>query len=225
MATWPFSRRRRSATGESPRQAEADAGEREDEERRGSSESRGAAPARRRVVDDRLGHVAVVRVATRARPGRDDRDGVVLAQRVLVVGLAPDGHRPPSAGSVAWPISKRTTVMLSSPPLLVRGVDERLRAGVEVAAVPLDELLRSPRRRPCRSARRSRSCRRRRPASSTEKTSTSTSGSVPSARVITERCGWFSASSGDSLPRGRALRRASGPRSAARGAVAEQVGP
>jgi hypothetical protein len=33
---------------------------------------------------------------------------------------------------------------------------------------------------------------------STEKVSTSTSGSVPSARVITERCGWPSASSGES---------------------------
>ena len=30
--------------------------------------------------------------------------------------------------------------------------------------------------------------------------STSTSGSVPTARVITERCGWVSASSGESLP-------------------------
>ena len=30
--------------------------------------------------------------------------------------------------------------------------------------------------------------------------STSTSGSVPSARVITERCGWDSASSGESRP-------------------------
>ena len=35
--------------------------------------------------------------------------------------------------------------------------------------------------------------------------STSTSGSVPSARVITERCGWISASSGESSP----LRRSS----------------
>ena len=35
---------------------------------------------------------------------------------------------------------------------------------------------------------------------STEKVSTSTSGSVPTVRVITERCGWTSASSGESLP-------------------------
>ena len=35
---------------------------------------------------------------------------------------------------------------------------------------------------------------------STVNVSTSTSGSVPSARVITERCGWISASSGESLP-------------------------
>ena len=35
---------------------------------------------------------------------------------------------------------------------------------------------------------------------STENVSTSTSGSVPSARVITERCGCDSASSGESLP-------------------------
>ena len=35
---------------------------------------------------------------------------------------------------------------------------------------------------------------------STSKVSTSTSGSVPSTRVITERCGWTSASSGESLP-------------------------
>ena len=33
-----------------------------------------------------------------------------------------------------------------------------------------------------------------------QKTSTSTSGSVPRARVMTERCGWISASSGESLP-------------------------
>ena len=35
---------------------------------------------------------------------------------------------------------------------------------------------------------------------STENVSTSTSGSVPTVRVITERCGWTSASSGESLP-------------------------
>ena len=40
---------------------------------------------------------------------------------------------------------------------------------------------------------------------STANVSTSTSGSVPSARVITERCGWCSASSGESLPRAHEL--------------------
>ena len=35
---------------------------------------------------------------------------------------------------------------------------------------------------------------------STVNVSTSTSGSVPSARVITDRCGWTSASSGESRP-------------------------
>ena len=37
-------------------------------------------------------------------------------------------------------------------------------------------------------------------SASTVKVSTSTSGSVPTARVITERCGCVSASSGDSFP-------------------------
>ena len=37
-------------------------------------------------------------------------------------------------------------------------------------------------------------------SASTVKVSTSMSGSVPSARVITERCGCDSASSGESLP-------------------------
>ena len=91
--------------------------------------------------------------------------------------------------------------MLSSPPPRFAACDERLRGRVEVAAVLLEQLVRSSRRRPSRRGRRSRSGRRRPARAATGKLSTSTSGSVPSARVITERCGWVSASSGESSPR------------------------
>ena len=71
----------------------------------------------------------------------------------------------------------------------------------EVGPEAGDDLLDRRRRRRTTTGRRCRAGRRRRARGSSENVSTSTSGSVPSARVITERCGWTSASAGDSSPR------------------------
>ena len=80
--------------------------------------------------------------------------------------------------------------MLSSPP---RSFAALISAWVAASRSPrfLDEDPRDRRRRrPSSSGRPSRAGRRRRRAVSTVNASTSTSASVPSARVITERCGW-----------------------------------
>ena len=96
--------------------------------------------------------------------------------------------------------SNRTTLMLSSPPAWLAACDQLARGGVEIVACGRRACARSPRRRPSRSARRSRAGRGRGPSPRSEKRSTSTSGSVPSARVMTERCGCVSASSGERRP-------------------------
>ena len=82
----------------------------------------------------------------------------------------------------------------------VRGLDQRLRArrrGRRGAARRISSIVVAVDHR--REAVASRAGRRRPAAASTANASTSTSGSVPSARVITERCGCTSASLGRQL--------------------------
>ena len=81
----------------------------------------------------------------------------------------------------------------------VRRLDERARGRVEIVAVRAQDLLDRRRRRPCREAVGAEQVDVARLRPSTENASTSTSGSVPSARVITERCGCTSASRGRQL--------------------------
>ena len=106
---------------------------------------------------------------------------------------------PAPSSESSSPSSKTITVMLSSPPPLfaastsARAVRSRLvrlcsttsriDASSTIDVRPSEQIMKtSPGR------------------ASTSKVSTSTSGSVPSTRVITERCGWTSASSGESRP-------------------------
>ncbi len=136
----------------------------------------------------------------------DRRDAVELVQRVLVrlllgLRLAAAGRTAVSAGAAApsSAISKNTTVMLSSPPpRLARTTSSRAALSrsrpcssiaSRMAASPTIEV------RPSEQSRNTSPGR-----DSIVYVSTSTSGSVPSARVITERCGCDSASSGESLP-------------------------
>ena len=82
----------------------------------------------------------------------------------------------------------------------VRGLDQRLRAGVRGrrGAARMIRSISSP-STISTTARRCRSGRRRPAAATTANVSTSTSGSVPSARVITERCGCTSRLGGRQL--------------------------
>ena len=92
--------------------------------------------------------------------------------------------------------------MLSSPPRSFAALISACVGGVEVVAVALRRsraiVLGVDHRREAVGAEQEDVARPRR---RTVKTSTSTSASVPSARVITERCGCTSASSGESSPR------------------------
>ena len=84
---------------------------------------------------------------------------------------------------------------------VVRRLDQRVRGGVEVGAVAIEDLgdrVGVDHRREAVGAEQEDVAGR---APRRVKTSTSTSASVPSARVITERCGCTAASSGDSSPR------------------------
>jgi hypothetical protein len=105
---------------------------------------------------------------------------------------------PPAAAS-SFATSKKTTVMLSSPPPRLAFAISR-RAASSRSSRPSSSVL-AISSSPSIVVRPSEQSRKTSPASAgTLKASTSTSGSVPSARVITERCGWLSASSADSLP-------------------------
>ena len=90
---------------------------------------------------------------------------------------------------------------LSSPPWSFAAAISARVAALRSSRLPQHELGDAVARRPSSSGRPSRAGRRRRRAPATVNASTSTSGSVPSARVITERCGCTSASAGDSSPR------------------------
>ncbi len=116
-------------------------------------------------------------------------------------GSSTAGRTAVSSGAAApsSAISKNTTVMLSSPPpRLARTTSSRAAPSrsrrcssiaSRIAASPTIEV------RPSEQSRNtSPGC------DSIVYVSTSTSGSVPRARVITERCGCDSASSGESLP-------------------------
>ncbi len=106
------------------------------------------------------------------------------------------GSSTVSSREAIW---NRTTVMLSSPPLAFASsmsawaaavmsarcssITSRIRVSSTMDVSPSEQSMnRSPGFVPIENA------------------STSTSGSVPSTRVITERCGWASASSGDRRP-------------------------
>ena len=158
----------------------------------------GAAPLRPRPVLPLLGSARGLDSVVVGR-----RQRVELRERVLVVrvGSASTARRRRGRRlrvAVADLEADDRDVVLAA--ALVRGVDERLRRRVEVARF-CSTIVEDLRRRRPSSVRPSEQSRKRSPGrASTVKVSTSTSGSVPSARVITERCGWTSASSGESSP-------------------------
>src|SRR5262245_7712290 len=95
--------------------------------------------------------------------------------------------------------SKKTTVMLSSPPLRLAAATSSLAASSRLSrrGSTTSRISSSPTIEVSPSGQMG----NRSPGlASTENVSTSTSGSVPSARVMTERCGCDSASSGESRP-------------------------
>ncbi len=111
------------------------------------------------------------------------------------------GSRPPGwrCGAAASSSRKASAVMLSRPPARFASSTRARTAALHRGGAG-EQLARSAPRRASSSARPSRSGRRRPGRPATVCTSTSTSGSGPSARVMIERCGWSSAWASVSWP-------------------------
>ena len=170
---------------------------------------RGLGPARSRSRSrDSIAAAGTTDRVDRARRfgGRRGHDAVLGVQRVLLVDLAAwrirasarPARRPALRAST---ISKSTAVMLSSPPPRFAA---RISARGRASRSSRSRARGSPRSRRSSTMSESPSEQRRKTSPGCGRivnASTSTSGSVPSARVITERCGWTSASAADSSPR------------------------